>query len=64
MKYGRLLLCVLSLALTLFATHASAAPYPPCSEVCGVTKPCTTRCSIWSSSGYTNVTCIHYGLCA
>ena len=64
MKYGRLLLCVLSLALTLFATHASAAPYPPCSDVCNLTRPCTTRCSIWSGGQYTNVTCGFYGVCA
>lgn len=64
MKAGRLVLCSLSLALTLVATQASASPAPPCSDICSITKPCSTRCSIWSGGQYTNVTCGFYGVCA
>jgi hypothetical protein len=64
MKAGRLLLCTLTLALTLWASHASANPYPACFDVCTPDTPCNTRCSIWDDHAqYTNVTCGYYGDC-
>jgi hypothetical protein len=65
MKAGRLLLCILTLALTLVASHASANPAPPCSSVCTFDTPCNTRCSVWDSETqtYMNVTCAYIGVC-
>ncbi|HEY3567485.1 MAG TPA: hypothetical protein VGP73_06080 [Thermoanaerobaculia bacterium] len=65
MKARRLLLCVLALALTLFASNASANPALPCDEVCSPDTPCSTRCSVWyPDNTYQNVTCAYVGNCS
>jgi hypothetical protein len=63
MRTGRFLLCVFTLALSLWASLASASPAPPCSDICTPSTSCSKACSIWNGSTYTNVTCGAYGLC-
>lgn len=63
MKTGRLLLCIFTLALSLWASLASASPAPRCDEICGSGVPCRTACSIWNGTSYTNVTCGYVGAC-
>jgi hypothetical protein len=64
MKAGRLLLCILTLALTLYASRASANPAPACSSSCDFETPCSAKCSIFANGTYMNVTCGYYGVCA
>jgi len=60
MKIGRLLLCLLVFALTLWGSQASANPAPFCETSC-YQAPCTMSCSIWDDNGhYTNITCYDY----
>jgi hypothetical protein len=62
---ARRLLWVLALILGLFASYASANPYPLCQEVCTPDSPCSTRCSVWYDEAiYQNVTCSYFGVCA
>ena len=63
MKTRRLLLCVFTLALSLWASLASANPAPPCSGICTPSSLCSRACSIWDGGTYTNVTCGYYGVC-
>jgi len=64
MKFGRLLLCAFTLAITLWASQASANPAMPCDQICNSEVRCSTRCSIWDDQAhYTNVTCGFIGAC-